>query len=73
VQVIDVGNRLIIKPDDHIPSCQTRLLCRALLFDGHDQNTGFHGKVKVPDETSGKRNILSTETDVTPPDSAFLD
>src|SRR5512147_795020 len=73
MQIINPRNGLTAETDDDISLGKARLLCRAVFFYRHRQNTGFYGQTVEPDNAAKKRDILASEPDIAPPYFPFFD
>src|SRR5882672_3312159 len=65
MEIVDAGNRMLVKANNDIPFTQSSISCRAVGLERYNQDSALNRKVIVPHDSAWQRNVLSGQTDIT--------
>src|SRR5437870_11210787 len=66
MEIINAGNRMFVKAENDVAFAHSGPSCRAVALERYDQDSALNRKVIVANDAARKRNILSSQADVTP-------
>lgn len=73
MEVVDAGDGLAVKPDNHIALGESGCGAGARRLDGNNHDAAFHWQVVKADHAAVQRNVLPAHSDVAAPHFAVAD
>ena len=73
MQIVDPGDGMTVESGDDIPLDQTCPLAGAIVLEGNNQNSGLCRQTVESNEAAMEQNVLTSQANVTPPDSPLFD